>query len=111
MATVTVRKEFSCRKSYNTWENVLRKTVFPTENAIIAAVKALDAGASQQVAEQFFAIRHGLAINPVGRNPDGQTIKGYPDITGRVPGEKKYLIEVTMDDWRKHIAGDMSKLP
>ncbi len=90
---------------------IMNETVLPTENAIIAAAKKLDAAASQLVAEMFFAIRDGMSINPIGRNPDGQTIKGYPDITARVPGEKKYLIEVTKDDWRAHIQGDLSKLP
>lgn len=89
---------------------IMTEIVLPTENTIIAAAKKLDAAASQLVAETFFAIRHGMSINPIGRNPDGQTIKGYPDITGRVPGEKKYLIEVTKDDWRTHLQSDLSKL-
>ncbi len=89
----------------------MTNTVLPTENVIIAAAKKLDPAAAQLVAEMFFAIRHGMSINPIGRNPDGQTIKGYPDITARVPGEKKYLVEVTKDDWRTHIQSDLSKLP
>lgn len=104
-------RRVNCKIIFPMGVRIMNEIVLPTENAIITAAKKLDAAASQVVAEMFFAIRHGMSINPIGRNPDGQTIKGYPDIIGRVPGEKKYLIEVTKDDWRTHIKSDLSKLP
>ncbi len=58
----------------------MNETVLPTENAIIAAAKKLDGAASQLVAEMFFAILDGMSINSIGANPEGQTIKAYPNV-------------------------------